>query len=490
MYKNDTKVDSNCEFIENITANGSKPIHFIGLGGIGMSGLAKFLLELGYKVSGSDIKDGPNLHSLTELGGTVYIGHTEKNIGDAAVIVASTAIKEDNPELVEARNKDIPVLHRSQLLEALMSGLGRENLSKQISIGVSGTHGKTTTSGMVSSIYENAGLNPSIVVGGKLPILKTNSKFGLGNYFISELDESDGTIAIYKADVTVITNLEADHLDHYSGGLEQLLETFEGYIKRLPEGSKLVINADCSGNRELLKRVNHPGIILYSCNPENELYANADYRVEDVKMCGFDSVAKVYKKDEFIGELKLRVPGIHNISNALVSLAVALENGVEFESAVASLYKFTGMKRRFQVLGSINDVLIVDDYAHHPTEVQVTLKGARSIVEAGTANRVVVAFQPHRYTRLKGLWNDFVNSFSDADKVYVCEVYAAGESPIEGYCAESFAKAVKHDNAVYAGGCLENVAKNIAAELQPGDIILTMGAGTITNLGSLLIEKL
>ncbi len=487
---NNIETETNLNFIKNTTQNGKKPIHFIGLGGIGMSGLAKFLLELGYKVTGSDIKDGQNMLSITELGGTVYIGHTERNVEDASLIIVSTAIKKDNPEIKRAKEKNIPMMHRSQLLEALMDGLGLAEGKKQIGIGVSGTHGKTTTSGMISCIFEYAELNPSIVVGGKLPVLKTNSKFGSGDHFISELDESDGSIAIYSPEITVITNLEADHLDHYKDGLTPILETFEGYISRLPQSGKLIINADCEGNQQLLKSIEHQGVILYSCDQQNKLYKSAKYRAEDIVMNGFESTARIYQNAEFIGELKLKVPGVHNLSNALASIAVAMENGVAFKEAAEYLYKFTGMKRRFQVLGTVNDVQIVDDYAHHPTEVVATLRSAKNIVKAGSARRVVAVFQPHRYTRLKGLWADFVKSFKHADLVYITDVYSAGESSIEGFTAEIFVSKIDHKNAVYAPGSLEEISQKVSKDLKPGDIVLTMGAGTITNLGTLLIEKI
>ncbi|MFH0703119.1 MAG: UDP-N-acetylmuramate--L-alanine ligase [bacterium] len=460
-------------------------IHFIGLGGIGMSGLAKFLLELGYRVSGSDVKDGAEMFSIAALGGTVFIGHSEKNIGDASIIVASSAIKASNPEIAEAQRRNLPILHRSQLLEALMSGLGLEEDGKQISIGVSGTHGKTTTTGMISLIFEDAELNPSIVVGGQMPHLNTNSKFGKGGYFIAELDESDGTIELYAPDISVITNLELDHPDYYTGGFNQLLETFENYIYKLKKNSKIIINTDCKGNRELLARINHPEIITYSLDNNNAVYT-----VNEVSVKGLDTKANIYKNNNFIGEIKLCVPGRHNISNALAAVAAALECGIEFEKIADSLARFTGMKRRFQILGCVNSIQIINDYAHHPTELKTTLKAAKEIVESNQTGRVIAIFQPHRYSRLANFWDDFIQSFKDADIVYICDVYAAGEKPVENISAERLSREIIHDKVYYAQGPMERIPDIVCPELKPDDMVLTIGAGNITKLGYVLIEKL
>lgn len=482
-------IDNKALILEH-TLNGKKPVHFIGLGGIGMSGLARFLLKLGFKVSGSDIKDGTNLLSISEMGGTVFIGHDAKNIGDAGLLVVSSAINNSNPEIKLAKEKNIPIIHRSQLLEALMSGLGLPEWNEQVTIGVSGTHGKTSTSGMIGLIYEHAGLNPSIVVGGKLPELMTNAKCGNGSYFVSELDESDGTIAIYNPNVTIINNLETDHIDHYEDGMKQLLDTFKGYVSRLNPENTLIVNIDDAGNRALLDEIQHENIILYSSDSSNEYHSKAKYKADNIVMKGFDSTADIYRDNALLGQLRLKVPGAHNISNALAALAAALENGVSFETAVASLAKFTGMKRRFQLLDVVGGIKIIDDYAHHPTEVEATLKSAKNIVKAGLANRVIAIFQPHRHSRLAGLWTDFTECFSHADKVFITDVYSAGENPLENYSAKRFSQEVNAQQAVYSPGSLESVMSQVSPELKSGDIVLTIGAGSITKLGNLLLEKL
>lgn len=467
----------------------STKFHFIGLGGIGMSGLAKFLLELGFRVSGSDIAESKYTNAITKLGGTIFIGHNSNNIGDASIIIASSAIKTDNPEYKEAVSKNLPVYHRSQLLAALINGLGLNKGFNQVSIGSAGTHGKTTTSGMASFVFEGCNENPSMVVGGIIPVLNTNAKFGNGKHFIAELDESDGTIEFYTPDYTIITNLEHDHPDHYTGGFEQLLKTFEDYSNKLLPGQKLVINADCNGNRQLLDRINNENVILYSINPESELYNRAKYKAIDIKLNGFDNTCKVYKDDICLGELKLTVPGIHNISNALSVVAVAVENGLDFEKIAANLTKFTGMKRRFQILGEINNAKIVDDYAHHPTEIKATLKAAKEIKNSTKKGRVVAVFQPHRYSRLENLWEEFVNSFEDADIVYICDVYSAGEAPIDNISSEILVNEIKHPNVRYISGPIEKVSNVVFVELQQDDLLISMGAGNITKLGHLMMEK-
>jgi UDP-N-acetylmuramate--alanine ligase len=403
------------------------------------------------------------------------------------MIVVSSAIKDSNPEIIEAKKRNVPIVHRSQILEALMNGFGRSE--KQTSIGVSGTHGKTTISGMASLIFEDAGLEPSFVVGGQMPYLKTNSKVGKGKHFIAELDESDGTIEFYTPDITVISNLEFDHPDHYKKGLDQLIETFENYVKELKPDSKLIINADCIGNRQLLQKINHPGVILYSIDENNELFNQAKYTAKDISINGLSTTAKLYKNNELVGEFTVSIPGIHNASNALAAIAAAIECNIEFSKITPSIARFKGMKRRFQVVGSINNAQIVDDYAHHPTEVKATLKAAKDVVTSKQSGRVIVIFQPHRYSRLQNLWKEFIESFKDADIVYLCDVYPAGEDPIENINSVRLKQEIVHNNIHHIPGKIEEVANFISSRVQPGDLVLTMGAGDITKLGNIIVEK-
>lgn len=463
----------------------NKTVHFIGLGGVGMSGLARVLLNLGFKVSGSDIKCNETVSKLKEIGANVFIGHKAENVQNAACIIASSAIKKDNPEVVEAIKLNIPIFHRSKLLNVLMQGLGLDK--KQISIGVAGTHGKTTTSGMLSLVFEECKLDPSFVVGGKMPLLGVNSKFGKGNFFIAELDESDGTIVSYTPDVTIITNLEYDHPDHYVNGFEQIIETFTTYINNLKPESKIIINFDSPGNRELISKNNHKGIILYSTDESNK--QNVDYYVKNIQISGLKSKAEIYQKDKYITTIDLSVPGNHNISNSIAVIAAGIECNINTDSMVKALSLFTGMGRRFQIVGEVNGAKIIDDYAHHPTEIQTTLNAAKKYINSLNKGRVIVAFQPHRYSRLEYLWNDFLKSFSDADEVYLCDVYPAGESPIKDINSENLSKNLHHKNVYYIPGNMEQVADKIYKNLQSDDIILTMGAGDITKLGEFLVKK-
>ncbi|MCR4880354.1 MAG: UDP-N-acetylmuramate--L-alanine ligase [bacterium] len=476
-----TSLTSNKDYIMEKTKNGTEYFHFIGIGGIGMSALALCLVNKGFKISGSDIATNNNIENLISKQAKITIGHNPKNVEGAALVVASSAIKQDNPEILRARELGIPIIHRSQLLEAMMSGLGRDE--KPISIGVSGTHGKTTTTGMMGMILEHSGLKPSIVVGGMIPALNTNSKFDSGKYFVSELDESDGTIKEYRPDYTIITNLEKDHVDHYADGLQQVLDTFRNYISNLDKNSKIVVNVDDKGINLLLKTIDFDNVITYSLD-EN---ANANYLARNIIANGFNTSADIYKDNDYIGTLYLTVPGIHNISNALATIAVALDCGVSFEEIKKSLGQFTGMKRRFQLAAEINGIKLVDDYAHHPTEIEATLRSAKEIKDKKIVKRIVVVFQPHRYTRLHGLWDEFKTCFANANLVFCTDVYPAGESPIEGYLTKDFCEQTGY---TYLPGTLEEVAQKLDGKFQEGDLVLALGAGSIVKLNQMLKDRI
>ncbi len=472
---------SNKDYIIEKTKNGKEYFHFIGIGGIGMSALALCLVNNGFKISGSDIISNLNIENLISKQARITIGHSAQNVEGASLVVASSAIKENNPEILRAKELNIPIIHRSQLLEAMMSGLARKE--KPVSIGVSGTHGKTTTTGMMGMIFEHSGLKPSIVVGGMIPALNTNSKFDSGKYFVSELDESDGTIKEYRPDYTIITNLEKDHVDHYADGLQQVLDTFRNYISNLNKNSKIIVNVDDKGINLLLKSIEFGNVITYSLD-EN---SNADYIARNIIANGFNTSSDVYKNNEYIGTICLTVPGIHNISNALATIAVAIDCGVNFKDIKNSLEQFTGMKRRFQLAAEINGIKIVDDYAHHPTEIEATLKSAKEIKDKKIVKRIVAIFQPHRYTRLHGLWDEFKTCFANADKVYVVDVYPAGEKPIFGYGAKEFCEQTGY---TYLSGTLENAAKLLDNQFSEGDLVLDLGAGSIVQLSQILKDRL
>lgn len=454
----------------------NKKIHFIAIGGVGMSGLAKYLLENGYKVSGSDVQDSKYIKMLKDLGAEVSIGHKKENIQENSIIVASTAIKDDNVEILRAKELNLPILHRSDLLQLIAKEFSDNK--KSIFFGFSGTHGKTTTSGLCSYLLEKGGYKPSYVVGGIVPELNDNAKFGSENYFVAELDESDGTILKYQPDVSIINNLELDHIDFYTNGFEDLLKTFDIYLKNLNEGSKVLINTDCEGNRQLIKRNPQVDFITFGINK------NADYVAKNISFENFGSSFEIHFKGIKIAELKLTVPGTHNIYNALGVFAALKEAEIDTSKIIPHFSTFSGMGRRFQQSADFNNIKIIDDYAHHPSEIKTTLES----VKKSTDSRIVAIFQPHRYSRLKGLWDEFMTSFESADKLIVLDVFAASESRLEEANSERFVNSIKHQDATYIGGKITEIADKILPLLAPSDIVLTLGAGDITKLGS-LIEK-
>lgn len=435
-----------------------------------MSGLAKILLEAGYEVSGSDLSTNRQTQYLSENGAQIHKGHHSDNVEGCSVVVKSTAIRDTNPEITRAAEKNIPIIHRAQLLSQLLY---------PVSIGITGTHGKTTTTGMITTIFHKLGFNPGFAIGGEIPELKTNAAFGKGGYFIAELDESDGTIELFSPDIGIITNLEFEHPDHYSGGFEQLMTVFERFIENLDKNTKIIINIDDPGNLQLMGRVSRNNFITYSI-----LSQNADYHACVVQTA---PVAKMnfYRKTEFLGEVTLGIPGEHNISNATAAVAAAMECISDFDRIKQAISQFKGMKKRFQVLGYINGAQIIDDYAHHPTEIRATLKTAQSL----NKNRVIAVFQPHRYTRLASLWDDFLNCFNEADILFICDVFPASEDPIEGINSENFHRQVSHRDARHVKGELDRVADAVSAEIKPDDMVITMGAGTITEVGPMIIKK-
>lgn len=447
-----------------------KSIHFMGIGGIGVSGVAKCFLQLGFKVSGSDIKPNKNTDLLKELGADIFIGHKEENVRNACIVIASSAIKQENPEVVEAKKLGVEIYHRSHALEFLLR-------QSKCSIGFSGTHGKTTTTGMASLIFELLGKKPTSIIGGILPQLKTNAKLGEGNFAIAELDESDGTILLYQPSITVVTNLEVDHVDHYTDGFAQLLNTFETFVGNLPGSSKLVLNADDEGVMELHERVGFKNTIFYSIKDADW----ADLKAENIKREGLLSTFNVVRSGQLLGNITLNVPGEHNVSNAMGVITAALEAGVTFEDIQKTLCEFVGTGRRFEFIGEYNGAKIYDDYAHHPTEVLATLNSAKPL-----GNRLVAVFQPHRYSRLQGLWDDFLKSFMSADLIIVTDVFPAGEPHSLEFNGETFAKAI---NATYIGGAIDEIQDKVSGLIQPEDIVLTIGAGDITQLGRKICSK-
>lgn len=439
--------------------------HFIAIGGIGMSGLAKYLLEDGHTVSGSDVVDSKYVEKLRKLGAEVYIGHSARNVPQDAIIIKSTAIKEDNPEVIRAKELGLKIYHRSDLL-AKITESAQEN--GKCFIGFAGTHGKTTTSGLASYVLEKANLEPSFVDGGIIPEINTNAQHKGGNYFIAELDESDGTIIKYHPDILVINNLEEDHLDFYKNGITDLIKTFE---KSISQAKKVLVNNDNEGVKLL-----SGDFITFGLN-------NADYVAKNIEYTSLETSFEVYYKNELLIPVKIQLAGVHNVYNTLAVIAALNEAGVDVSSVKEFFTPFTGMGRRFQKVCEIGGIQVYDDYAHHPTEIKATLDAAA--LKFSKSN-IVAVFQPHRYTRLQSLWNEFKIAFENAERVIVTDVYAASEDEIEGVSGEKFASELEH--AKYMGGSIDEVAEKLLPTLKSGDIVIGLGAGTITGLGKRLEE--
>lgn len=444
-----------------------------------MSGLAKYLLQNGYEVSGSDISDSKYVKNVRDLGATVYIGHDESNLPPDCTVVASTAIKDNNPEIQKAKRLGLPIWHRSDLLAEISQ-------NETYFIGFSGTHGKTTTSGLCSYVMEKAGLKPSYVVGGIIPEINTNANSSGGKYFIAELDESDGTIVKYSPNLVVVNNLEPDHLDFYKNGLESILETFENFLSRMRENGIVLANTDNDGVKLLVKyftdhKLGHNAkFITYSIG------GNTDYSAKNINYGEEFTTFDIYYKGEFKTTLKICLKGVHNVYNSLAVWASLNEAGVDTNLTDSYFAEFAGMGRRFQKVGEFNGVVIYDDYAHHPTEIKATLSASKSFKD----KNVIAVFQPHRYTRLQNLWNEFMEAFDSVDRVYVTDVYAASETPIEGVNSKAFVQEINEKidiPCVYIEGSISEVAQKLFPTLKSGDVVIGLGAGSITNLGKELL---
>jgi len=457
-----------------------KKYHFIAIGGVGMSGLAKYLLQKGFEVSGSDISDSKYVQKVKNLGAKVYIGHDAENVPSDCTVVASTAIRQDNPEMVRAKELGLTIWHRSDLLSEISK-------NEEYFIGYSGTHGKTTTSGLCSYVMEKAGLKPSYVVGGLIPELNTNANCANDKFFIAELDESDGTIVKYSPNCVVVNNLEPDHLDFYKNGLESILETFESFLSNMKENGVILANADNEGVKRLMKYfaenklTNNAKILTYSIG------GNTDYCAKNIIYGEDYTTFNIYSNGEFQTTLKICLKGVHNVYNSLAVWASLHSSGVDMNLVNSHFETFTGMGRRFEKVGEIDGITIFDDYAHHPTEIKATLSASKAFRD----KRVIAVFQPHRYTRFQNLWNDFMEAFEGIDELVVTDVYAASEDVIEGVNSQNFVNEFceKSDiKCVYMPGKISDVAKQLMPELKSGDIVIGLGAGTITNLGKELLS--
>ncbi|MDD3293795.1 MAG: UDP-N-acetylmuramate--L-alanine ligase [Geobacteraceae bacterium] len=447
-------------------------IHFVGIGGIGMSGIAEVLLNLGYKVSGSDLRRSEITDRLAGLGGEIFYGHARENIAGADVVVISSAVKEDNPEVLEAKEYLIPVIPRAEMLAELMR--------MKYGIAIAGTHGKTTTTSMVATLLGHGGVDPTIVIGGRLNSLGTNARLGQGKFLVAEADESDGSFLKLSPTIAVVTNIDADHLDFYSG-IDEIRDTFVEFINKVPFFGLAVLCLDNGNVAGIIPRVKKR-FITYG------LSAQADFRAIDVRLEGFTTSFAVQYRGERLGEISFRLPGAHNVLNALASVAVAMELNIPFPVIQEGFQAFGGVGRRFQVKGEVDGIMVVDDYGHHPTEIRATLAAAKS----GWERRLVVVFQPHRYTRTKELFEEFVKAFYDADVLIMTDIYPAGEQPIEGVTSEALAKSLRMHGQkdVTCISSKEEIVDHLLRILKPDDILLTLGAGNIWQTGEALLKSL
>lgn len=455
-------------------------VHFVGIGGIGMSGIAEVLHNLGHKVQGSDQADGPNVQRLREKGIEVFVGHSSANIGDAQVIVVSTAIKKDNPELVAAREKLLPIVRRAEMLAEIM------RFRNAIAIG--GTHGKTTTTSMVATLLDAGDLDPTVINGGIINAYGTNARMGEGEWMVVEADESDGTFLKLPADVAVITNIDPEHLDHY-GSFDNVRKAFLQFVENVPFYGFGVCCIDHPEVQSLVSKISDRRVITYGSNPQ------ADVRFTHKGMDGATSLFDVEIRDRKGGEvvslpnLRLPMPGAHNVSNATAAIAVAHELGMSAENITKGLSAFGGVKRRFTHTGDWNGVAVFDDYAHHPVEIKAVLQAARA---AAGDRRVIAIMQPHRYTRLHDLFDDFAACFNDADIALVAPVYEAGEDPIEGANHDTLVSRMKsggHRDARAISGPAD-VASIVRKEATEGDYVIYLGAGSITQWAYALPREL
>ncbi len=448
-------------------------IHFVGIGGIGMSGIAEVLLTLGYTVSGSDVARSDTTERLRERGAAISLGHDADRItSDIDAVVISSAVKRSNSEVARARDLHIPVIPRAEMLAELMR--------MKFGVAVAGTHGKTTTTSFLAGVLGEAGLDPTIVIGGKVHSLDSNARLGTGDTMVAEADESDGTFLLLSPTIAIVTNIDAEHLDHY-GDVEGVVDAFCEFVNRVPFYGRAILCIDSPQVRALLPRV-RKRYLTYGLSPDAEVTAR-DLRVE-----GFHTTFVAVRDGVELGEVHIGMPGRHVAQNALATIAAALELDVPFGACARSLSAFRGIHRRFEVRGQVGGITVIDDYGHHPEEIRTTLRAARE----GLGRRIVVGFQPHRYTRTRDLHDDFLEAFDDADILFVTEVYAAGEAALEGVSGENLAAALTrrgHADVTYVGSC-EALAEQIAAVARGDDVVLLLGAGDIIRIGDGVLAAL
>ncbi|GMU58110.1 MAG: UDP-N-acetylmuramate--L-alanine ligase [Candidatus Xenobia bacterium] len=458
--------------------------HFVGIGGIGMSGIARVLLQLGWTVSGSDLKPSGITQGLQELGARIHIGHHGDNLGEADILVVSSAVPPTNPELVAAQQRGLTIRTRGQMLGYVMQD--------RCGIAVAGTHGKTTTTSMVARVLEHGKFAPTVIIGGEVNDIGSNAKLGIGTHLVAEADESDASFLDLSPKIAVVTNIDSDvnlsaapfsNLNYdYDKTMEKIMQVFVEFMHRVPEDGLLVLCSDNGVLKSLLPKVERP-YVTYG------LSEGAEFQARDIELRNFASRCQVYRHDQHLGELTLSVPGRHNIQNALAAVAIGLHSGLSFTQVAAALERFEGVQRRFQLRGEYAGVMLVDDYAHNPAKVQAAVHAARS----GWAKRVVAVFQPHRYTRTKFLADEFARSFEEADILLVTDIYSAGEVPIVGVKAENLVEQIRRHGTpaeVYHTPGIHDVGEMLAETCRPGDLVILLGAGDVSSWAPVLGDYL
>lgn len=442
-------------------------VHFVGVGGIGMSGLAEILRSLEFDVSGSDIKDGDTTRRLASLGVRIDIGHRAENVRGVDVVVFSSAVSKDNPELVEASSLGIPIIPRAEMLAELMR--------LKYGVAIAGSHGKTTTTSLVATVLRHAGLDPTVVVGGKMAALGSNARLGAGDLLVAEADESDGSFLRLTPTIAVVTNIDPEHLDHY-GSLDKLKDSFIEFASGVPFYGLTVLCMDHPTVQDILPRITRR-TVTYGLSP------HADYSARGVQFRGLETSFNAYRRGQSLGGFTVRMPGAHNVLNCLATIAVADELEVPLDVIKQALATFGGVARRFTVVGTPRDVTLIDDYGHHPAEVRATIEAARrAFPEEG--RRIIVAFQPHRYTRTRDLFDDFTRAFNNADILFLTDIYAAGETPIPEVSSEKLVRSIRqhgHHNVTHVADKMV-LHEAIARVVRRGDVVIALGAGDVNKM--------
>lgn len=452
-----------------------KNIHFIGIGGIGMSGIAEVLCNLGFSVSGSDLKKSKNTDRLEAMGIRVCEGHAAENVGNAQVVVYSSAVHADNPEVIIAKENSIPVIPRAEMLAELMT-------LKPYAVAIAGTHGKTSTTSMVATILGYAGVDPTTVVGGVVDTLGSNAKLGASDWFVTEADESDRSFLMLYPTIAVVTNIDKEHMESYKG-MDDVVQCFTDFVNKVPFYGAAIICLDDPNVQLIIPNIKRRRVTY-------GLTAQADVSAHDIRYNeSFGSTFTVWKGTDVLGEIDLPVPGKHNVYNALAATTVALELDIPFATIAEAYAGFKNANRRFQFKGEVRGISVIDDYGHHPTEILATLSAAKN---SSGGRRTVVVFQPHRYTRTQELMDEFALAFNNADVLFVLDIYAASEQPIEGITAEILTENIKkygHKNANFIGD-IDTATGIVTKQLQEGDLVITLGAGSVTRLSEEIFETL